>query len=106
MCGPKEWHEHADGNEISPPSRTGCAGLPFRRLAGVLARGLGETSDVLSGDGGEGQTLTCPGPMAGCVVPRRKKLGERNAAGHDGTAALVYEVTWRRCDRRARRRRF
>src|SRR6266849_8559091 len=68
MCGPTEWQEHADGNEISPPSRTGCAGLPVRRLARVLVGRLGQTPNVLPGDGGEGQALTCPAAMAGCRV--------------------------------------
>ena len=75
MCGLTEWQEHADRNEISPPSRTGCAGLPVRRLARVLVRGLGQTPNVLPGDGGEGQTLTCPAPLAGCVAPRLRGLG-------------------------------
>jgi len=65
--------QHADGDEIPSPSRTGGTGLPVRRLARVLAGRLGQTPDVLPGDAGEGQTLTCVAPTVRLRYPPKEE---------------------------------
>jgi hypothetical protein len=46
---------HATGNQIPPPSHARGDRLPLRRLAGVLARRLGQKPPVLFGHAGEDQ---------------------------------------------------
>ena len=48
---------HATGNEVPPAEYTGYAGLPIRRLAGVLAGRMGPTPDLLCRDGAESEKL-------------------------------------------------
>src|SRR5712691_657877 len=107
MCGPKEGQKHADGNEIPSPSHTGGAGLPVRRLAGMLVGWLGQTPDVLPGDAGKGQSLTCPSQTARLRAAEGRSWGERNAAGRDGHGGGGGKTAiWKRCGRHALRRRF
>src|SRR5437879_1637652 len=47
---------HATGNEIPQAPHTSFTGLPFRRLAGVLAGRLGPIPVVLSGAGSQAPT--------------------------------------------------
>jgi len=49
---------HATGNEIPPAEYTGYAGLPIRRLAGVLAGLLVPTPDLLPGPASSDRTLS------------------------------------------------
>src|SRR6185436_1756255 len=49
---------HATGNEIPPAEYTRYAGLPIRRLAGVLAGRLEPTPDLLPGPASSGRTLS------------------------------------------------
>src|SRR3989442_11045855 len=49
---------HATGNEVPQAEYTGYAGLPIRRLAGVLAGRLEPTPDLLPGPASSGRTLS------------------------------------------------
>lgn len=53
----------------------GGVGLPVRRLERVLVGGLGQTPDVLPGDGRAGQTLTRPAPT--CVGDTERSMSWR-----------------------------
>src|SRR5437016_7181723 len=59
---------HATGNEVPPAEYTGYAGLPIRRLAGVLAGRLEPTPDLLPGPVSSGRTLS-PVNTPPCLKP-------------------------------------
>src|SRR6266700_6226745 len=50
-------NHHATGNEVPQAEYTGYAGLPIRRLAGVLAGRLEPTPDLLPGSVSSGRIL-------------------------------------------------
>src|ERR1035437_2790378 len=67
--GRRSKHKHADGNEIPSPSHAGRVRLAVRRLAGLLAGGMGQIPAAFSGDGSED-----PSPVR--TGHRRNSAGE------------------------------